>query len=134
MKKIAKNIVIGLLAVVSLIVFNVSPAVASNPKPYCKNQQQHNCLQPIQVAFSSECVAEGGLAHMNFSNPNDEIAPRVITVFFNGEEFFEDSGFTEPGNSSLTFGPLPNGTWEIVVSWKNLEFGRQTFNFSCTNE
>jgi len=122
------------LAVGVLFVGGVS--VSAEPgefPPYCNNASTADCLKPLKVKVKGKCAADnsGGLVTFNFNNKNDENAPRIITVFLDGEEFFEDNGFAEPGKSTLQFGPLPNGEWRIVVHWEDRTFADKTFNFDC---
>lgn len=99
--------------------------------PYCSREITKRCLKPLEVRIRSACTTEGGLIRFSFNNENRVNAPRIITVYLNGEEFFEDNGFAEPGLSTLQFGPLPNGEWRVVVHWEGLVFADRTFNFTC---
>jgi len=125
-KSVLKRVVAGagIFILASAIIISCLPnvAFASNPKPYCKNPNQQNCLRPIVVAVSHECQGHNAIFHFSFNNPNSETAPRNITMYFNGNEFFEDSGFAEPGISTLTFGPLDPGSWQAVVWWDDITF------------
>ena len=132
-----KQVAFGLFAVIYLTVITTGPALAA-PKTYCSTPTQHGCLKPLTVDFTSECVEDygpsledGALVHMNFVNPNKKTAPRAITVYYEGEEFYEDLGFTTPGSSSVTFGPFDNDEWGFVVHWEGQVFGQETFNFTC---
>jgi hypothetical protein len=68
---------------------------------------------------------------LKFNNRSARDAPRVVTVYLNGEEFFEDIGAAPPGRSKLTYGPLARGTWRVVVGWGERVFADQTVSLSC---
>lgn len=127
-----------LFGVVCLVLASTGSAIAATKETYCSVPNVNGCLKPITVGFSSECVKnygedpkDGGLVHMKFFNQNPVDADRLITVYRNGEEVFEDAGFTEPGESVLTYGPFKNAKWEVVVHWEGEIFGQETFPFSC---
>lgn len=109
-----------------LVVGAVPNGASANPlKPYCKNEEKKNCLEPIEVSITSACVGGEVSFTFTFNNPNNEDAPRNITMYLEGEEFFEDSGFAAPGESTLTFGPL-EGEWRAVVWWDDLVFAEHS--------
>jgi hypothetical protein len=132
-KKI-RTIVASMVMVVGLVFALGAPVGAQSEfLPYCKRPIQRPCLQHLKVDISTRCSTEpaGGLIDIEITNPNRTNAPRVITVFLDGEPFFEDSGFAEPGTKTTTFGPLPNGAWAIAVSWEGLVFGRERTPLTC---
>lgn len=126
----------GVGAVVAAVVFAAVLAVAlpgsaaaDNPlEPYCKHKPKPNCLELIDVTITHTCEGTVPSFHYEFTNPNDEDAPRDIFLYLNGEEFFQDSGFAASGTSPLTFSPPAEsfpGAWSTVVSWNGHVFAQE---------
>lgn len=147
-KQRLKSIVIPILVVASILlagatILAVNPgrAHAEDEQQYCSETVQEDCLDPITALVwtkrppffpTADCKV-----YFRFHNPNNVTVPRTITVFLNGEEFFGDDDFLTPGftpalsQPPLTFGPLSDGEWRIVVSSLGEVFADKTFDFSC---
>jgi hypothetical protein len=110
---------IGLAALLFAVVVAATPATASDGS--------------LAVDIRGRCSADpiGLLVDMAFKNPNWRPAPRVITVYRDGGEFFEDIDVAPPGKSTLTYGPLPRGTWRIVVVSRRRTIADATFALGC---
>jgi hypothetical protein len=131
----ASHVMAGIVMLAATFVAaNASATVLAAGSPsYCKSASESKCLKLLSVKITSRCSTNpaGGKFDMYFTNPNLVDAPRTITVYLNGQEFFEDIGVAEPGQSQLTYGPLPNGQWRVVIGWQGRVFADSTANFTC---
>jgi len=149
-KHYTRGVVVALLIMVTAVVaggtamvMRASSVSAQGQPRYCSDTVKRNCLQRLQVAVWTNQPPAVPVAdctiNFRFYNPNQVTVPRNITVFRDGQEFFGDDDFLSPGFTPalgappLTFGPLPDGTWRVVVSSLGTTFADKTFSFHCGN-
>jgi hypothetical protein len=141
------NILTPVLVIAGMLVAGLTATLArpahtsAEELRYCSQTVHQDCLDPITALVwtkrpplfpTADCKV-----YFRFYNPNDVTVPRTISVFHNGTEVFGDDDFLAPGltpalgQPPLTFGPLANGEWRIVVSSLGQVFADRTFDFNC---
>jgi hypothetical protein len=134
LKRIAAAAVFSFMMIAGVVVATTTPAGATGD--YCGPGVTQPCAliwtKKPPLFPQADCKV-----YMRFYNPGFTTIPRSIAVFHDGNEVFGDDDFIGHGftpslsQDPMTFGPLSDGEWRILVTSGSTVMGDKTFDFNC---
>ena len=131
LKSMTAAAVFSFMMIAGVAVATTTPAGATGG--YCGP----GVSQPCAIIWTKTIPAPDCKVYMRFYNPSFTTIPRSIAVFQDDVEVFGDDDFIGHGftpsltQAPMTFGPLEDGEWRILVTSGSTVMGDETFNFNC---
>jgi hypothetical protein len=85
----------------------------------------------VEIDGSCNIDPPGLMFDFTFTNDSKRPVPRTITVYRDSREVFGDDDVAPPRESTLTYGPLAEAEWRIVVTSGRRVIGDETFALGC---